>query len=308
MRPIASLARRTLTFSLLGLALCPAAPGRAQTAPDVATEIARLRGRLAESGAQQQHCLAGAVQPVWTAALATDLQALQDRANQAAARGSAAEARRWKELARKAELLQAQVAESGRTGADLFRSQQIGLDCLDRHAEEREALRASLEVAVTDPALYAESLRLAREEGAMTLRRDLAALLEESRILSRRWKQDASASTPDAESLGSDLAAFRRRHTAALESAAMRTLADRALRAADALIAAASAWERQRAAGARVSRARDDAERRAAARERDEAGRLAREHWATAERLMDPGATRELATPGTTSPAAGGTP
>jgi len=32
------------------------------------------------------------------------------------------------------------VAERGRTGADLFQSQQIGLDCLDRHAEEREAL------------------------------------------------------------------------------------------------------------------------------------------------------------------------
>ena len=107
----------------------------------------------------------GTAQPVWTTSLATDLRVLQDRANQAAAAGSTAEARRWKELARKAELLQAQVMESGRTGADLFRSQEIGLDCLDRHAEEREALRTSLEVAVAEPALYAESLALARTLG-----------------------------------------------------------------------------------------------------------------------------------------------
>jgi hypothetical protein len=284
--------------------LWPAALGRAETVPDVAMEIARLRGRLADLGAHQHHCLAGATLPVWTAALATDLKTLQDRANQAAADGSTAETRRWKELARRAELLQAQVAESGRTGADLLQRQQIGLDCLNRHAEEREALRASLEVAVADPAAYAESLRLAHEDNGVTLRHDLAALLENGRVLSLRWKQDRSDSNAEATTLRADLEALTRRHTAALESAAARIQADPARRAAETLIAAAMAWERERAAAVRISGARDDAERRAAAGERDEAGRLALDYWATAERLI----ARATPTPGTAWPGAGGTP
>lgn len=303
-----SLVRRALALSLLGLTLWPATSGRAETAPQIAVEIARLRARLAESGAQQHHCLAGAAQPVWTASLATDLKALQDRATQAAAEGTTAEARRWKELARKAELLQAQVAEGRRTGADLFQSQQVGLDCLDRHAGEREALRASLEIAVADPVAYAASLRLAREDGGQTLRGDLAALLEESRGLLLRWRQDRSGSAAEAATLRSELAALRRRHTAALESAATRALADPTLRVAETLIAAATAWERERAAGVRIGGARDDDERRAAARERDEAGRLARDYWATAERLIARGTMGETPKPGTASPGAGGTP
>jgi hypothetical protein len=75
--------------------LWPAAAARAETAPDVAVEIARLRARLAYDNARQHHCLAGATQPVWTASLATDLKALQDRANQAAAEGATAEVQRW---------------------------------------------------------------------------------------------------------------------------------------------------------------------------------------------------------------------
>jgi hypothetical protein len=51
-------------------------------------------------------------------------------------------------------------------------------------------------------------------------------------------------------------------------------------------VAAAAAWERERAAAGRAAVARDEAERRLAGRERDEAGRLAREYWMTAERLL----------------------
>jgi hypothetical protein len=302
------LARRALTLFLLALPLGAATIGHAETAPGVAAEIARLRGRLAESGAQQHQCLAGATQPVWTASLATDLKTLQDRAAQAAAEGTPAEARRWKELARKAELLQAQVAESRRSGADLFQSQQVGLDCLDRHAEEREALRASLEIAVANPAAYAESRRLAGEDGGPTLRADLAALRERSRALLLRWRDDRLRSTAETTALRSELVALRRRHTAALESAATRVLADPTLRVAETVIAAATAWERERAAEARVSGARDDGERRAATRERDEAGRLARDYWATAERLVARGTSGEAPRPETASPAADGTP
>jgi len=304
--PASSLALHAFAASLL--VLSSTGPAHAQTPPDVAIEIARLRRRLADTGAQQHQCLAGATQPVWTAALATDIKALQDRANQAATEGTTAEARRWKELAKKAELLQAQVAERGRNGADLFQSQQTGLDCLDRHAGEREALRASLEIAVADPVAYAGSLRLAHEDGRTTWRADLAALLEKSRALSLRWKQDRSDSAAEAATLRADLAALRRRHTVTLESAAARTLADPSLRAAEALIAAATAWERERLAGTRISGARNDAERRAAAWERDEAGRLARDSWATAERLLAGGASSPAPRPGTASPGAAGTP
>jgi hypothetical protein len=303
-RAAISLAAQGFALSLLWAT----GPVHAQTAPDVAVEIARLRGRLADSGAQQHQCLAGATQPVWTAALATDIKALQDRANQAVAEGTIAEARRWKELAKKAELLQAQVAERGRTGADLFQSQQIGLDCLDRHAEEREALRASLEIAVADPAAYAESLRLAREPRGAMLRADLTALLEQSRVLSFQWTQDRSQSAAEAARLRADVTALKRRHTAALESEEARRLADPTLRAAEALVAAGVAWERERVAGARVAAARDDAERLAALRERDEAGRLARGYWATAERLLAGGTATGASTPGTAWPGAAGTP
>ena len=310
MRPIIHpLARHVLTLSLLGSVLSPSPVAHAETALDLAGEIAQLRGRLADNSAQEQHCLAGATQPVWTAALATDLKALQDRANQAAAEGTAAEAQPWKELARKAEALQARVAVNARTGAELFQSQQIGLDCLDRHVEEREALRASLEMAVADPAAYGDSLRLARESGGASLRLDLGVLHERSRALSSRWKQGRTDSTTDAGALKADLDALRRRHTAALESAPARALADPVLRAAEALVAAAAAWERERRAEARVAGARDDAERRAAARERDEAGQLARGYWATADRLIARRVTSDEAMrTGTASPAAGGTP
>jgi hypothetical protein len=71
-----------------------------------------------------------------------------------------------------------------------------------------------------------------------------------------------------------------------LESEAARALADPSLRAAEALVAAAAAWEQERATGNRLVAAQDEAERRLVARERDEAGRLARDYWATAERLL----------------------
>jgi hypothetical protein len=277
--------RSLIALGALGLALGPAAaPARAEA--DVAAEIARLRARLADNGAQEQHCMAGATQPVWTAALATDLKALQERAQQAAGDGAGADAQRWKELARKAQALEARAAINARTGAELFQSQQIGLDCLDRFAGEREALRASLEVAVADPAGYGESLRQAREQGTARLRQDLARLREQSRALSAQWRQAPAEAGAGAPGLRAEIEGLRRRHTAVLEGEAARALADPSLRAAEALVAAAAAWEHERATAGRLATARDETERRLASRERDEAARLARDYWTTAERLL----------------------
>jgi hypothetical protein len=270
--------RPLLALGALGLALAPAAPARGDNTADIAPEIARLRARLADNAAREQHCMAGATQPVWTASLATDLKDLRDRARQAATEGATADAQRWKELARKAEALETQAVVNARTGAELFQSQQIGLDCLDRFAGEREALRASLEVAMADPAGYGDSLRQAREHGTARLRQDLTRLQERSRALSAQWKQTPPDAGAGAAGLKAEIDGLRRRHTVALESEAARTLADPSLRAAEALVAAA--------AGSRLAAARDDAERRLVDRERDEAGRLARDYWVAAERLL----------------------
>jgi len=278
--------RPLLALGALGLALGPTAPARAQATADVTAEIARLRARLADNGAQEQHCTAGATQPIWTASLATDLKVLQERARQAAAEGTSADAQRWKELARKAEALEARAAVNARTGAELFQSQQIGLDCLDRFAGEREALHASLEVAVADPAGYGESLRQAREQGTARLRQDLARLREQSRALSARWRQAPAEAGAGVTGLRAEIEGLRRRHTAVLESEAARALADPSLRAAEALVAAAAAWEHERATAGRLATARDETERWLASRERDEARRLARDYWTTAERLL----------------------
>ena len=278
--------RPLLALGALGLALAPAAPARGENTADIAPEIARLRARLADNAAREQHCMAGATQPVWTASLATDLKDLRDRARQAATEGATADAQRWKELARKAEALETQAVVNARTGAELFQSQQIGLDCLDRFAGEREALRASLEVAMADPAGYGDSLRQAREHGTARLRQDLTRLQERSRALSAQWKQTPPDAGAGAAGLKAEIDGLRRRHTVALESEAARTLADPSLRAAEALVAAAAAWEQERAAGSRLAAARDDAERRLVDRERDEAGRLARDYWVAAERLL----------------------
>jgi hypothetical protein len=278
--------RPLLALGALVLALAPARPARGESTADVAAEIARLRARLADNAAREQHCMAGATQPVWTASLATDLKDLRDRAGQAAREGSTADAQRWRELARKAEALETQAVVNARTGAELFQSQQIGLDCLDRFAGEREALHASLEVAVADPVAYGDSLRQAREHGTSRLRQDLARLHERSRALSAQWKQTPPDAGAGAADLKAEIDALRRRHTVVLESEAARTLADPSLRAAEALVAAAAAWEQVRAAGSRLAAARDEAERRLVGRERDEAGRLARDYWVTADRLL----------------------
>ena len=278
--------RPLLALGALVLALAPARPARGESMADVAAEIARLRARLADNAAREQHCMAGATQPVWTASLATDLKDLRDRAGQAAREGSTADALRWRELARKAEALETQAVVNARTGAELFQSQQIGLDCLDRFAGEREALHASLEVAVADPVAYGDSLRQAREHGTSRLRQDLARLHERSRALSAQWKQTPPDAGAGAADLKAEIDALRRRHTVVLESEAARTLADPSLRAAEALVAAAAAWEQERAAGSRLAAARDEAERRLVGRERDEARRLARDYWVTADRLL----------------------
>ncbi len=299
--------RRSLLFTLIALAASPAGAVWSQTL-DLTAEIARLRGRLAANSAQEQHCLAGATQPVWTAALATDLKALRARANQAAAEGASAEAQRWRELARKAETLEARTTANARTGAELFQSQQIGLDCLDRFVAEREALRASLEVAVVDPGAYGESLSEARGHGTARLRQDLVRLHERSRALSAQWKLTQAEAGAGTRALRAEVADLRRRNTAALESDPARAMADPTLRAAEALVATAEAWDRERAASGQLSAARDDAERRKTAMERDEAAREARDYWAGAERLLARRVLEVTPTRGTASPASGGSP
>jgi hypothetical protein len=277
--------RRSLFVTLLVLAAAPMGAAWSQTL-DLTAEIASLRARLAANSAQEQHCLAGATQPVWTAALATDLKALQARASQAAAEGASAEAQRWRELARKAEALEARTTANARTGAELFQSQQIGLDCLDRFSAEREALRASLEIAVVDPGAYGESLGEARVHGTARLRQDLVRLQERSRALSTQWKHTQADAAAGAQALRAEMADLRRRNTAVLESDPARVLADPTLRAAEALVAAADEWDRERAASGRLSTLRDDVERRKVAMEREEAARQARDYWVSAERLL----------------------
>jgi hypothetical protein len=276
--------RRALFYTLIAVAASPLTAAWSQTL-DLTAEIARLRGRLAANSAQEQHCLAGATQPVWTASLAMDLQALRARATQAA-EGASAEAQRWRELARKAEALEARTTANARTGAELFQSQQIGLDCLDRFSAEREALRASLEIAVADPGAYGESLSEAREHGTARLRQDLVRLQERSRALSARWKITQADAGAGAQVLKAEMADLKRRNTAALESDPARTMADPALRAAEALVATTDAWDRERMALERLGAARDEAERRKTVMERDEAARQARDYWASAERLL----------------------
>ena len=277
--------RRALFVTLLVLVASPVGAAWSQTL-DLTAEIARLRARLAANSAQEQHCLAGATQPVWTAALATDLKALQARASQAAAEGASAEAQRWRELARKAEALEARTTANARTGAELFQSQQIGLDCLDRFSAEREALRASLEIAVVDPGAYGESLGEARVHGTARLRQDLVRLQERSRALSAHWKHTQADAAAGAQVLRAEMADLRRRNTAVLESDPARVMADPTLRAAEALVAAADAWDREREVGGRLSAFRDDVERRKVAMEREEAARQARDYWVSAERLL----------------------
>ena len=276
--------RRPLVITLIALATAPA--GAWGETLDLAAEIARLRGRLAANSAQEQHCLAGATQPVWTASLASDLKALRSRANQAAVEGSSAEAQRWRELARKAEALEARTTANARTGAELFQSQQIGLDCLDRFSAEREALRASLEIALADSSAYGESLGEAREHGTTRLRQDLLRLQERSRALSARWKTTQADAGAGAEALKAEMADLKRRNTAVLEGEPARVMADPALRAAEALVATTDAWDRERAAVERLGTIRDEAERRKTKMARDEAARQAREYWASAERLL----------------------
>ena len=277
--------RRSLFVTLLVLAASPMGAAWSQTL-DLTAEIARLRAGLAANSAQEQHCLAGATQPVWTAALATDLRALQARASQAAAEGASAEAQRWRELARKAEALEARTTANARTGAELFQSQQIGLDCLDRFSAEREALRASLEVAVVDPGAYGESLGEARVHGTARLRQDLVRLQERSRALSAQWKHTQADAVAGAQALRAEMVDLKRRNTAVLESDPARVMADPTLRAAEALVAAADAWDREWAASGRLGAVRDDVERRKAVMEREEAARQARDYWVSAERLL----------------------
>jgi len=277
--------RRALFVTLIVLAVSPVGAAWSQTL-DLTAEIARLRAGLAANSAQEQHCLAGATQPVWTAALATDLRALQARASQAAAEGASAEAQRWRELARKAEALEARTIANARTGAELFQSQQIGLDCLDRFSAEREALRASLEVAVVDPGAYGESLGEARVHGTARLRQDLVRLQERSRALSAQWKHTQADAVAGALALRAEMVDLKRRNTAVLESDPARVMADPTLRAAEALVAAADAWDREWAASGRLGAVRDDVERRKAVMEREEAARQARDYWVSAERLL----------------------
>jgi len=192
---------------------------------------------------------------------------------------------------------------NARTGAELFQSQQIGLDCLDRFAGEREALRASLEVAMADPAGYGD-LRSGRPRA-----RDRAGCDRTSRgsrsgagRSRAQWKQtppDAGAARP---TQGRDRRAEAPPHRGSRERGRPH-LADPSLRAAEALVAAAAAWGAGARGGKPAGAARDDAERPLVDRERDEADTwLATTGWPPSD--CSPGEARRLRGRETASPAA----
>lgn len=82
MRPLLQASTlRTLVATVVALTLGPAGPARGETSTDIAAELARLRARVADNSAHEQHCPAGATQPVWTAAVTRDLKALRERAD-----------------------------------------------------------------------------------------------------------------------------------------------------------------------------------------------------------------------------------
>ncbi len=262
---------------LLGLAV--AVPAFAEANPELPPEIARLRSLLAASAAQEQQCLAGATQKVWAGATTQDLQQLKERARQMqerAQRGSGAggDTEAWRALQQRVEQLEAQARANARSGADLLATQAIGLDCLDRFAGEREALRASLELALADPTAYKASLREARSSSGASLRWDVVVLHASAMAWAGRFRAQAPFEqlAGEAAGLGRQAAALRRRHAAALESEANRTLADPVLHAAEALVATVDAWRDERAA--------------ATAPERDNAARLKQLRWGNAQRFL----------------------
>ncbi len=279
--------RRLAAVFVLVLAAISVRPALGGADPEVAAEIARLRAQLAASGAQEQLCLAGATRPVWVAPVASDLKVLEARAREAgAAAPGSAEAETWRELERKARALEAHAVVDARSGADLLNAQQAGLGCLDRFAAEREALHASLELALADPAAYHESLRLARESGGLD--RELSALHESALALAGAFRARArrEALASDAAALRRQVETFRRRNMVALQSVENRELADPALRLAESLIATSDAWGREQQAARCAEDARSEQERHTALRDRDEAARMRRAYWTATERLL----------------------
>jgi hypothetical protein len=265
---------------------------------DLTTEIARLRARLAANSAQEQHCLAGATQPVWTASVATDL-CFSDPRQSGGRRGPSASSGGARAQGRDARA-RTTPTRTGRALPD----QQIRLDCLDRADRERRPPSGR----GGRPRRVRRLVSEARAHGTARLRQDLVRLQERSRALSAHWKLSQADAGAGAQALKAEMADLRRRNTAALEGDPARVMADPTFRAAEALVATAEAWDRERTAGGRLSAARNDAERRKTLMERDEAARQAREYWATAERLLGRGVPEGTASRGTASPGAGGTP
>lgn len=111
-------------------------------------------------------------------------------------------------------------------------------------------------------------------------------LQERSRALSARWNITQTDAGAGAQALKAEMADLKRRNTAVLEGDPARAMADPALRAAEALVAATDAWDRERAAAERLGAARAEAERRKTTMERDEAARQARDYWASADQLL----------------------
>ncbi len=267
-----------IRFLAVLLALAAPTAAFADTDRELAPEIARLRARLAAGAAQEQQCLAGATQKVWGGATARDLQQLKDRARQMqerAQRGSGAggDTEAWRALQQRVEQLEAQARADAQSGADLLSTQAIGMDCLDRFAGEREALRASLELVLADPDAYKASLREARDGGA-SLRWDVTTLHARALAWAARFRAQASFEqlAGEASGLGQQAVALRRRHAAALESELNRALAEPVLHAAEALVATMAAWRDERSA--------------ATARERDDAARLKQQRWGNAQRFL----------------------
>ncbi|HET7875236.1 MAG TPA: hypothetical protein VFN71_06900 [Methylomirabilota bacterium] len=253
--------------ALLVLAFQPAGIAPAQQDAELASEIARLRSRLAANVAEQQQCLAGATPRAWVAPAADDVRLVRERARQ---NGGQA----WRELEKQLDRMEAQARANARSGNDLLVANEIGLSCLERGADERDALRAALELALSDPAGYKASLADARKNGDTTLRRDLKVVHEAELAVASRFKARAPSAelTARGRSLGGDLATVRQRHAVALLTAANRALADPVLRAGEALLATLDAWEREQNAKSPG--------------EREEASRLRESRWGSTEQLL----------------------
>ena len=222
---------------------------------DLTAEIARLRGRLAANSAQEQHCLAGATQPVWTASLASDLKALRPARTRRPPRArapkpSAGESSRARP--RRSRHARPPTREPAPSCSRASRSDSTAWTASRPSA--RRCARPSRSRWRTPAPTASRSAR-----PASTGPRGCARICCVSRNGAARCRPGGGPREADAgagaEALKAEMADLKRRNTAVLEGDPARAMADPALRAAEALVATTDAWDRERAAVERLGAA-----------------------------------------------------